>query len=174
MKKEKAKQNILSLCRDCFSTFNSKISYCENCKSLKIINHDEIERLNIAHVDCDAFYASIEKRDNPRLKNSEVIIGGGKRGVVSTACYLARVKGVRSAMPMYKALELCPKAIVIKPNINKYRDLIDRRANFPYKISDNCFVDKFRRCIGDKHNCQMCALEQCKGPPMVSGSYPFS
>jgi len=122
MKKEKAKQNILSLCRDCFSTFNSKILYCENCKSLKIINHDEIERLNIAHVDCDAFYASIEKRDNPRLKNSEVIIGGGKRGVVSTACYLARVKGVRSAMPMYKALELCPKAIVIKPNINKYRD----------------------------------------------------
>ena len=55
-----------------------------------------------------------------------------------------------------------------------YRDLIDRRSNFPYKISDNCFVDKFRRCIGDKHNCQMCALEQCKGPPMVSGSYPFS
>ena len=54
-----------------------------------------------------------------------------------------------------------------------YRDLIDRRANFPYKISDNCFVDKFRRCIGDKHNCQMCALEQCKGPPMISGSYPF-
>ena len=61
-----------------------------------------------------------------------------------------------------------------KFNINKYRDLIDRRNIFPYKISDNCFVDKFRRCIGDKHNCQMCALEQCKGPPMVSGSYPFS
>ena len=58
-------------------------------------------------------------------------------------------------------------------NINNYRNLIDRRRIFPYKISDTCFVDKFRRCIGDKHNCQMCALEQCKGPSMISGSYPF-
>jgi len=54
-----------------------------------------------------------------------------------------------------------------------YRDLIDRRARFPYKISDTCFVDKFRHCVGDKHACQMCALEKCKGPPMISGSYPF-
>ena len=52
----------------------------------------------------------------------QVIIGGGKRGVVATACYLARIKGVKSAMPMYKALKLCPKAVVIKPNMKKYKD----------------------------------------------------
>lgn len=122
MKKKITIKKISSICRDCFSTFNNKILYCHNCNSLKIINHNEIEKLNIAHVDCDAFYASIEKRDNPKLKNYPVIIGGGKRGVVATACYLARIKGVKSAMPMYKALKLCPKAVVIKPNMKKYRD----------------------------------------------------
>ena len=122
MTKERVKKIILSICRECFSTFYEKRNYCENCSSLKIISNNEIESLSIAHVDCDAFYASIEKRDNPKLKNSAVIIGGGKRGVVSTACYLARTKGVKSAMPMYKALDLCPEAIVIKPNMKKYRD----------------------------------------------------
>ena len=115
MIKERVKKIILSICRECFSSFCEKRNYCENCSSLKIINNNEIESLSIAHVDCDAFYASIEKRDNPKLKNSAVIIGGGKRGVVSTACYLARTKGVKSAMPIYKALKLCPEAIIIKP-----------------------------------------------------------
>jgi DNA polymerase-4 len=122
MIKERVKKIILSICRECFSSFCEKRNYCENCSSLKIINNNEIESLSIAHVDCDAFYASIEKRDNPKLKNSAVIIGGGKRGVVSTACYLARTKGVKSAMPIYKALKLCPEAIIIKPNMKKYRD----------------------------------------------------
>ena len=122
MKIKKDKINIVSICRECFKTFNEEKEFCENCYSAKILNNEEIEDLNIAHVDCDAFYASIEKRDNPKLKNSAIIIGGGKRGVVSTACYVARTKGVKSAMPMYNALKLCPEAIVIKPNMQKYRE----------------------------------------------------
>ena len=71
-------------------------------------------------MDCDAFYASVEKRDNPELKDKPVIIGGGKRGVVSTACYIARIKGVRSAMPMFQALKLCPEAVVVKGRMDTY------------------------------------------------------
>ena len=85
-----------------------------------MICHEELDTLAIAHIDCDAFYASVEKRDNPELMSKPVIIGGGKRGVVATCCYVARINGVRSAMPMYKALEACPDAIVIKPNMEKY------------------------------------------------------
>ena len=77
--------------------------------------------LLIAHVDCDAFYASVEKRDRPELRDKPLIIGGGvKRGVVSTACYIARTKGVRSAMPMGRALKLCPDAVVLHPDMAKY------------------------------------------------------
>ncbi len=75
----------------------------------------------MAHLDCDAFYASVEKRDRPELRDKPVIIGGGKRGVVSTACYVARLYGVGSAMPMYKALQACPEAVVIPPDFAKYR-----------------------------------------------------
>jgi DNA polymerase-4 len=82
--------------------------------------HPERDALTIAHIDCDAFYAAIEKRDDPSLASKPVIIGGGKRGVVSTACYVARTYGVRSAMPMFKALQACPDAIVIKPDMAKY------------------------------------------------------
>ncbi len=71
-------------------------------------------------MDCDAFYASVEKRDNPDLADKPVIIGGGRRGVVSTACYIARIKGVRSAMPMFKALKLCPDAVVVRPRMQAY------------------------------------------------------
>jgi DNA polymerase-4 len=93
---------------------------CGFCGSPNLINHDEINHLNIAHVDCDAFYASIEKRDNKSLVDKPLIIGGGSRGVVATACYIARIYGVHSAMPMFKALKACPNAVVIKPNMNKY------------------------------------------------------
>ena len=82
--------------------------------------HDELGKLEIAHIDCDAFYASVEKRDNPELANKPVIIGGGRRGVVSTACYVARIRGIHSAMPMFKALKICPDAVVIKPDMKKY------------------------------------------------------
>ena len=90
------------------------------CGSPRLARHPELYRLHLAHIDCDAFYAAVEKRDNPELKDKPVIIGGGKRGVVSTACYIARIKGVRSAMPMFKALEACPEAVVIPPDMEKY------------------------------------------------------
>src|SRR5271169_5811326 len=93
---------------------------CPACGSTRLLAHPELNQLAIAHLDCDAFYAAIEKRDDPSLADKPVIIGGGKRGVVSTACYVARIDGVRSAMPMFKALKLCPKAVVIKPRMAKY------------------------------------------------------
>ena len=110
----------LSLCRDCLATAEIRARRCTSCGSPRIVNHDELEKLAIAHIDCDAFYAAIEKRDNPGLRDQPVIVGGGKRGVVSTCCYIARTYGVRSAMPMFKALDLCPDAIVIKPDMQRY------------------------------------------------------
>jgi DNA polymerase-4 len=83
--------------------------------------HDQLENLSIAHMDCDAFYASVEKRDRPELRDLPVIVGGGHRGVVTTCCYIARMSGVRSAMPMFKALKLCPRATVIYPDFAKYK-----------------------------------------------------
>jgi DNA polymerase-4 len=88
---------------------------------MRLIVHPEAASLSIAHVDCDAFYAAVEKRDDPSLRDKPVIVGGGRRGVVSTCCYVARTFGVRSAMPMFKALDACPHAIVIKPDMEKYR-----------------------------------------------------
>lgn len=93
---------------------------CKVCGSPRLRRHAELDKLGIAHIDCDAFYAAVEKRDDPSLADKPVIIGGGKRGVVSTCCYIARTFGVRSAMPMFKALKACPDAVVIKPNIAKY------------------------------------------------------
>ncbi len=84
------------------------------------MQHGELYDLSIAHIDCDCFYAAVEKRDNPDIADKPVIIGGGKRGVVSTACYIARIKGVKSAMPMFKALKLCPDAVVIHGDMSKY------------------------------------------------------
>ncbi|MCP4385002.1 MAG: DNA polymerase IV [Hyphomicrobiales bacterium] len=108
------------VCRDCLSPVPPTERRCAACGSPRVLSHDELHHLAIAHLDCDAFYASIEKRDNPALTDKPVIIGGGKRGVVSTACYLARVYGVHSAMPMFKALKLCPDAVVIPPSMEKY------------------------------------------------------
>ncbi|WP_420875171.1 DNA polymerase IV [Phaeobacter piscinae] len=119
------------LCRECLShgvlkpkngrTPNPK--RCPSCQSPRIKAHSELFSLSIAHMDCDAFYASVEKRDNPDLADKPVVIGGGRRGVVSTACYVARIRGVRSAMPMFQALKLCPDAVVIKPRMNIYVDV---------------------------------------------------
>ncbi len=107
-------------CRDCLAGQPEGTKRCRRCGSPRLLYHDELYDLSIAHIDCDAFYASVEKRDNPDLVDKPLIIGGGKRGVVSTACYIARIHGVRSAMPMFKALEACPDAVVIKPNMEKY------------------------------------------------------
>ena len=93
---------------------------CPRCSSVRLLTHVELHALYIAHIDCDAFYASVEKRDDPSLKNKPVIVGGGKRGVVAACCYISRIKGVHSAMPMYKALIACPDARVISPNMTKY------------------------------------------------------
>lgn len=106
-------------CRDCLSEADDA-PRCRHCGSPRIARHAELDQLHIAHIDCDAFYAAVEKRDDPKLRDVPVIVGGGKRGVVSTACYLARINGVRSAMPMFKALALCPDAVVVKPNMAKY------------------------------------------------------
>ena len=107
------------LCRDCLTLFDTG-RRCPFCRSPRVARHDELTTLSIAHMDCDAFYASVEKRDNPALADKPVIIGGGRRGVVSTACYVARIRGVRSAMPMFKALKLCPEAVIIKPRMSAY------------------------------------------------------
>ncbi|MDO1581850.1 DNA polymerase IV [Rhizobium oryzicola] len=107
-------------CRDCLTGQAEGLRRCRACGSPRLVYHPELYDLTIAHIDCDAFYASVEKRDNPELVDKPVIIGGGKRGVVSTACYIARINGVRSAMPMFKALEACPDAVVIRPNMEKY------------------------------------------------------
>jgi DNA polymerase-4 len=114
-------ENHEGLCRDCI-TWQSREnqSRCSKCGSPRVIRHPELRTLVIAHIDCDAFYASVEKRDDPTLADKPVIIGGGRRGVVSTCCYIARIRGVHSAMPMFKALEACPEAIVIKPHMAKY------------------------------------------------------
>jgi DNA polymerase-4 len=107
-------------CRDCLAEQKADGRRCTSCGSPRLVRHDELYGLTLAHIDCDAFYASVEKRDNPDLADKPVIIGGGKRGVVSTACYIARIHGVRSAMPMFKALEACPQAVVIRPDMEKY------------------------------------------------------
>lgn len=96
---------------------------CPDCGRPRVLSHPELYDLSIAHMDCDAFYASVEKRDNPELRDMPVIIGGGRRGVVSTACYIARIKGVRSAMPMFQALKLCPDAVVVKGRMNAYAEV---------------------------------------------------
>ena len=102
-------------------TPESATANCNDCGGIRNISHPELHSLNIAHIDCDAFYAAIAKRDNPELKDKPVLIGGGHRGVVSTACYIARLYGARSAMPMFKALKACPDAIVMPPEYEKYQ-----------------------------------------------------
>ncbi|WP_010141319.1 DNA polymerase IV [Oceanicola sp. S124] len=112
-----------ALCRDCLTVFEAPprgLLRCPACGSPRCVAHEELMSLSIAHMDCDAFYASVEKRDDPSLADKPVIIGGGRRGVVSTACYVARIRGVRSAMPMFQALKLCPEAMVIRPRMERY------------------------------------------------------
>ena len=109
-----------SFCRDCLTDAAPRATRCRACGSPRLLRHEELDRLAVAHIDCDAFYATIEKRDDPALAAEPVIVGGGKRGVVAAACYVARTFGVKSAMPMFEALRLCPHARVVRPNIDKY------------------------------------------------------
>ena len=109
-----------ALCRDCFRETSSPV--CTECGSRRVVAHPDLFDLAIAHVDCDAFYASVEKRDRPELAGLPVIVGGGTRGVVTTACYIARLYGVHSAQPMFKALKLCPDAVIVRPDFAKYTE----------------------------------------------------
>lgn len=111
---------MTGFCRDCLSDAVDAAARCRICGSPRLFRHRDLETLSIAHIDCDAFYATIEKRDNPSLADLPVIVGGGRRGVVSTACYLARTFGIHSAMPMFEARRLCPQAVVVPPNMPKY------------------------------------------------------
>jgi len=110
----------MNFCRDCLTDTADRATRCPICGSPRLVRHPEVASLSIAHIDCDAFYATIEKRDDATLADKPVIVGGGKRGVVAAACYVARTFGIRSAMPMFEAKRCCPDAIVIKPNMAKY------------------------------------------------------
>jgi DNA polymerase IV len=111
---------MAGFCRECLTDLPDRAARCPACGSPRLVRHPELDRLAIAHVDCDAFYAAIEKRDDPSLRDKPLIVGGGKRGVVSTACYIARTYGIRSAMPMFQARRLCPHATVVPPDMAKY------------------------------------------------------
>jgi DNA polymerase-4 len=111
---------MAGFCRDCLADAPQRGARCAACGSPRLFRHPALAQMAIAHVDCDAFYAAIEKRDNPSLADQPVIVGGGHRGVVATACYIARTHGVRSAMPMFEARRLCPHAHVIRPDMAKY------------------------------------------------------
>ncbi|WP_332715324.1 DNA polymerase IV [Pelagibacterium mangrovi] len=139
------------LCRDCLATGETSVapSRCPKCGSPRVLHHAELFSLSIAHIDCDAFYASVEKRDDPSLLDKPLIVGGGQRGVVATCCYIARMSGVRSAMPMFQAKRLCPQAVVIKPDMAKYvgvsrqiRALMDSLTPLVQPLSiDEAFLD---------------------------------
>lgn len=135
-------------CRDCLGEIESG-ERCPDCSSPRLVRHLEIDQLAIAHIDCDAFYATIEKRDNPSLAERPVIVGGGRRGVVATACYIARISGVHSAMPMFKALQVCPEAVVISPDMAKYANVGRQIRNMMLELTplveplsiDEAFLD---------------------------------
>jgi DNA polymerase-4 len=116
---------LSALCRECGALAAAPLESgrCAICGSPRLVEHDELDTLSIAHIDCDAFYATVEKRDRPELADQPVIVGGGQRGVVLACCYVARLYGVRSAMPMFKALAACPHAVVIRPDMAKYREV---------------------------------------------------
>ena len=158
------------LCRDCLDLSVGDYVACPACGSARVVRHGELDRLEIAHIDCDAFYASVEKRDDPSLKDKPLIVGhAGGRGVVTTACYIARQFGPRSAMPMFKAMEMCPHAVVIPPNMAKYKAVSQEiRAIFraatpiiqPVSL-DEAYLDLSDAARGELD-------EPAEGPPAVA------
>ncbi len=136
-------------CRDCRRDAPEGLSRCRACGSPRLLRHPQLDTLAIAHVDCDAFYATVEKRDDPTLADKPVIVGGRRRGVVLTACYIARTFGVRSAMPMFEARRLCPHATVVRPDMEKYARVGREVRNLMFKLTplvepvsiDEAFMD---------------------------------
>jgi DNA polymerase-4 len=136
-------------CRDCRSDTPAGMARCSACGSPRLLRHPQLDALAIAHVDCDAFYATIEKRDDPSLADKPVIVGGRRRGVVLTACYIARTFGVRSAMPMFEARRLCPHATVVPPDMQKYARVGREVRSLMFKLTplvepvsiDEAFID---------------------------------
>ncbi len=124
-----------AICRECLWTGLDAVTRCQACGSPRVVYDPELDQLSIAHMDCDAFYASVEKRDRPELRDRPVIVGGGVRGVVSTCCYIARQSGVHSAMPMFKALKACPDAVVLKPDFSKYVPESKRIFGFVHELT---------------------------------------
>jgi len=123
-----------AFCRECLSDARADAP-CPSCGSTRVIAHPELETLAIAHMDCDAFYAAIEKRDDPTLKDKPLIVGGETRGVVSTCCYIARTYGVRSAMPMFQARQLCPQAVILKPRHAHYSQVAKQIRGFMEELT---------------------------------------
>ena len=120
-------------CRDCLN--DASEAPCPHCGSTRVVSHPELNSLSIAHMDCDAFYAAIEKRDDPSLNDKPLIVGGEVRGVVSTACYIARTFGVRSAMPMFQAKRLCPHAVILKPRHSYYSQVARQIRGFMEELT---------------------------------------
>jgi DNA polymerase IV len=136
-------------CRDCRCDAPDAVRRCPACGSPRLLRHPKLDTLPIAHVDCDAFYATIEKRDDPSLSDKPVIVGGRRRGVVLTACYVARTFGVKSAMPMFEARRRCPHATVVPPDMEKYARVGREVRGLMYKLTplvepvsiDEAFMD---------------------------------
>ena len=126
-------QSIKYLCLDCAklypcSTNNGKTvpvkpSRCAKCRSPRLRMHPELETLHIAHVDCDSFYASVEKLDHPELASKAVAVGNRERGVVAACCYIARSYGIKSAMPMFQILKLCPDIVIMPARMERYQEI---------------------------------------------------
>ena len=153
---------LTNICPNCFLKWESDRFplQCLQCNSNKIISHKELNNLNIAHLDCDSFYASIEKRDNQKIKDKPVVVGGSERGVVAAACYEARKFGIKSAMPIFKAKQLCPELLTIKPRMNHYLNISKQIRFIMEKVTpiiqpisiDEAFLDlsgteKLHKCI---------------------------
>ena len=144
-------ETLPTLCRDCAHSFNDRpeTERCPVCGSVRLLSHPELNELHIAHIDCDSFFATIEKRDNPKLKDKPVVVGGRHRGVVAAACYIARIYGVRSAMPMMRALKLCPDLVVVPPSKGKYGEVGRQVRNLMFETTplveplsvDEAFLD---------------------------------
>jgi DNA polymerase-4 len=110
-----------AVCRDCAAALRAPADRCPKCGSRRVFSHPEIHDLHIGHIDADSFYATVEKSRRPELLDKPVIVGGESRGVVAACCYIARLSGVRSAMPIHEAMDRCPGAIVLPPDIAHYR-----------------------------------------------------